>query len=58
MDLEGPIILLIRDVDTHWNSTYEMMKISLDYREAIDTITQDCSNGLHAYELTDDKWRI
>jgi hypothetical protein len=28
-----------RDVSTHWNSTYDMLKLAYSYREAIDKIT-------------------
>jgi hypothetical protein len=41
-----------------WNSTYDMMKFALTYREAIDKITADKSLKLRRYELDNNNWVI
>lgn len=45
-----------RDVATRWNSTFDMLIFSLDYRKAIDAITQEREMNLRKYELTDEEW--
>jgi len=50
--------LIPRDVVTRWNSTYDMMKFVLAYREAIDMITADKGLKLRRYELDNDDWVI
>jgi len=50
--------LIPRDVVTRWNSTYDMMKFVLAYREAIDMITANKTLKLRRYELDNDDWVI
>ena len=45
-----------RDVSTHWNSTYDMLKFAYLYWEAIDRITGDCALKLRDYELLESEW--
>ena len=33
--------IMPRDVATHWNSTYEMLKFAYSYQEAINILTGD-----------------
>ncbi|EDR01885.1 uncharacterized protein LACBIDRAFT_310333 [Laccaria bicolor S238N-H82] len=47
-----------RDVRTRWNSTYDMLSFSLQYRKAIEHVTSDLKNDLRKYELTDTEWII
>ena len=50
--------IMPRDVTTHWNSTYDMLKFALEYCKAIDVLTADRLNGLRMYELNDTEWII
>lgn len=45
-----------RDVATRWNSTFDMLEFALEYRTAIDRITDKCKLGLGEYELDDEEW--
>ena len=46
------------DVLIWWNSTYDMLKFAVFYREPIDKITDEHAMKLHDYELKDHKWKI
>ena len=50
--------LIPRDVRTRWNSTYDMLVFTLDYRDAVDDITGNRALKLRKYELDADEWRI
>ena len=56
--LKKKALLIPRDVITHWNSTYDMLTFSLQYRESIDAITADKTMKLRKYELDDGDWAI
>jgi hypothetical protein len=47
-----------RDVRTRWNSTYDMLKFALEYKEAIKIVTSDLKNDLRKYELNDEEWGL
>jgi hypothetical protein len=53
-----PVRLIPRDVTTRWNSTYDMAKVAVKYRPAINDITANKSLKLRKYELDDDDWKI
>jgi hypothetical protein len=47
-----------RDVQTRWNSTYDMLAFAIEYRRALDSMTQRRDLGLRAYELDPEEWRL
>lgn len=47
-----------RDVRTRWNSTYQMLRFCLDYREAIDQMTGERKLGLRKLEMSEEEWAI
>ncbi|KAJ7435699.1 hypothetical protein B0H11DRAFT_1702958 [Mycena galericulata] len=46
------------DVRTRWNSTYDMLYFSQNYRPAIHAITSEKSCKLRKYELDETEWEI
>jgi phage-related protein len=46
------------DVTTRWNSTFDMLVFTLQYRKAIDDITGNKTTSLCKYELSEEEWRI
>jgi hypothetical protein len=46
------------DVETCWNSTYDMLGFALEYRRAIDVLMADRNNDLRSYELSKREWII
>lgn len=57
-DLEYRIKIMPRDVATRWNSTFDMLRFSVEYRKAIEEITSDRKNDLRQFELSEDEWSI
>ncbi len=50
--------LLPRDVGTRWNSTYDMLALTLKYRKVVKDICGDMKMGLRTLELTAREWTI
>jgi hypothetical protein len=50
--------LIPRDVATRWNSTYDLLRFSLQYCTAIDDITNNKAFKLQKYELEPKDWLI
>jgi len=50
--------MMLHDVSTHWNSTYNMLKFAIDYRKAINVIVRDLNMDLRKYELNVQEWKI
>lgn len=55
--LQLPEKLLPRDVKTRWNSTYEMLRVAIEYRAAVDMLCMNKNNNLRSYELTPQEWK-
>ncbi len=47
--------MIPRDVCTRWNSTYDMIKMAVEYAKAIKRICSDAENGLREFELDADE---
>ncbi|THH29942.1 hypothetical protein EUX98_g4230 [Antrodiella citrinella] len=47
-----------RDVATRWNSTYTMLAFAIEYRRALDRLTQDREMLLREFELTEEEWEF
>jgi len=43
--------IMLWDVPTCWNSTFDMLEFAIHYRVAIDTMTTVCKFNLQKYEL-------
>jgi len=53
-----PPCIMPRDVSTHWNSTFNMLKFAIRYCVAIDAMTAVQEYDLHKYELGSAEWNI
>ena len=47
-----------RDVSTRWNSTFDMLEFAINYRKAIDAMTDKRKLGLGVYELDEHEWTL
>ena len=47
-----------RDVSTHWNSTYDMLKFAYAYRDAIDQMTDNRGLNLKHCMVTEVEWEL
>ena len=50
--------MMPHDVSTCWNSTYDMLEFSIEYCEALESITGNQRMKLRQYELTKEYWKI
>jgi len=50
--------VMLHDVATRWNSTYDMLSFALEYQKAIDVLTAKCKNRLCQLELSEREWTI
>ncbi|KAJ7328454.1 hypothetical protein DFH08DRAFT_709747 [Mycena albidolilacea] len=50
--------LILRDVRTRWNSTFDMLLFAVKYRRAVDGITAEKSLKLRKFELDDQECKI
>ena len=57
-DLGLKVHMMPCDVSTCWNSTFNMLNFTLDYRVPIDEFTSNCDLNLRKYELQDEEWVV
>ena len=50
--------MIPRDVLTHWNSTFDMLDMALEYQKGVIVMTKRQQNGLCDLELSNDEWDI
>src|SRR6266702_85795 len=50
--------MMPHDVSTQWNSMFDMLNFTFEYRPAIDTMTATWDLDLCKYELVPSEWRI
>ncbi|KAJ8591953.1 hypothetical protein M405DRAFT_685145, partial [Rhizopogon salebrosus TDB-379] len=50
--------IMPRDVSTRWNSTFDMLEFAINYRKAIDAMTDKRKLGLGVYELDEHEWTL
>ncbi len=55
---ELPCRVLPRDVRTRWNSTFHMLEVALQYKDAIEDITSEKKFGLREYEMDEEEWTM
>ncbi|TFK58134.1 hypothetical protein BDN72DRAFT_907046 [Pluteus cervinus] len=48
--------LILQDVSTWWNSTFDLANVSCEYKEAINEITKE--KELRKFELSDEEWEV
>ena len=47
-----------RDVATRWNSMYDMLEFTINYRAALDLMTGDHNMNLGKFELSKKEWSM
>ena len=50
--------IMLRDVTTRWNSTYDMLKFAYTYQEAINKLTDNRSLNLGWCRIMDEEWEL
>jgi hypothetical protein len=53
-----PACLLLCDVKTCWNSTFDMLTAAFEYHIVIDNVTGNKALKLHQYKLDNGEWEV
>ena len=53
-----PEKIMLCDVSTRWNSTFDMSNFAVEYEVAIDIITDKHKLGLSSYALDEHEWEL
>ncbi len=57
-ELGLPVKLIPRDVQTRWNSSYDMAVATVEYKKVVRRITSDGDLGLRGFELSAREWNL
>ncbi|KIK11653.1 hypothetical protein PISMIDRAFT_74065, partial [Pisolithus microcarpus 441] len=57
-ELRQAVTIMLHDVPTRWNSSFNLSEYTLNHRKAIDTVTQHRELGLRKFELGDHEWEL
>jgi len=50
--------MMLCDVATRWNSTYDMLEFTTEYRAALNIMTADRDMNLRKFELSKKEWSM
>lgn len=50
--------MIPRDVRTRWNSTYDMIVVAIQYKDAVNRVCSEKENGLRDLELDEEEWDV
>ena len=50
--------MIPQDISMHWNSTFDMLDMALEYQKGVIAMTERQQNGLCDLELSNDEWDI
>ena len=57
-DLDLAVKIILHDISTRWNSTYDTLSFAVEYQEAIKSLSGDRKNDLRDFKLNEDEWAI
>lgn len=50
--------MMLRDVATRWNSTYDMLEFANEYHAALNVMTANHDMNLHKFKLSKKEWAM